>query len=372
VTWDGSDYDKGGIIAVNRNDGQGVTGLGVKDSVLMIEKSDSKFIMTFEEIQSASALVPKIVPFRTSFGTVAPRSYVEVENDFVSMAKDGFRSTGNQENFTSMQASLLSQTILQSFDSINPAQKDKACAHYLDNRYYASVSTGTSVNNDFSPMYDFLGKSWFPLNGILARSFFTYEDAQKRQYLGFCSQTESKLYYLNKDINYDGQDFDPVAITKKWQSKKFDFDLTDSIKTLSKISVRGSMPASTVLNISAIQEGATQTNAIQIVDGKIGIAEVVGNLVTTADDPAALDRSPVFGEGLLSGFVLGVNTSETGEPWYDFLAIISYAPTSQFIDLQVKFENTEVNQPFQVNMFKIYAEADISDNINQNFVNTNN
>ena len=66
----------------------------------------------------------------------------------------------------------LSESIQATIDRINPLNAHKAQAVYFDNRYYISIPTGTSTNNNTLLIYNFLNKAWESQDTYSNNDFF--------------------------------------------------------------------------------------------------------------------------------------------------------------------------------------------------------
>ena len=342
IEWEGTGYDKGGVIGMNRNDGQPITALGVKNQVLVIEKTKSKYEMTYEEIQTE--LVPKVIPFRTSFGTVAPRTFDEVENDFISLAHDGYHTMGEAENYQSLRAGLISADIKPSILRINPHQIQNACGRFHDNKYFSAVAVGTNTINTYSPIYDFITKSWFPWAGVLAKFFFVYEDDEGKEFLGYGHQTEKQLYVYDPTQNYDGIESRKIPFKKYWKSKRFDFDIPNIQKYPEKLDIIGYLSEDTELNVHFYRDFTKQTVVLK--------SNPEGGLIITKLKQED-EESPIFGEGINGQFILGGETTIGGVKMYKFLASVPFHPSAGFLSFQVAFENVMEDQPFQIDSFHL-------------------
>jgi len=355
IEWEGTGYDKGGVIGINRNDGQPITALGVKNQVLVIEKTKSKYEMTFEEIQNE--LIPKVIPFRTSFGTVAPRSFDEVENDFVSLAHDGYHTMGEAENYQSLRAGLISAPIKPSIQQINPYQKQNACGKFHDNKYFSAVATGINTINTYVPMYDFIVRSWFPWAGLLAKFFFVYEDEEGKEFLAYGHQTEAQLYVYDPTQHYDGTEGKKIPYRKRWKSKRFDFDIPAVQKFPEKLDIIGYIAEKSELNVHFYKDFIKSTVLLK--------TDETGKLIITKSKQEEQESS-IFGEGMV-GDILGDEQTIGGVQMYKFLASIPFHPSSGFFSSQIEFENVMEDQPFQIDYFHLNVLDSTEDDIDNSY-----
>jgi len=369
LQWGGVGYAAGGIIAINRNDGQAITGLGIRDSKILIEKERSKYLMTFYEIDTSNPLIPKVVPFRRTLGTVAPRTVDEVDNDYISLAHDGFRAIGEDANYASLRASLISTPIKEFVENLNRLQQYYACGKFFDNKYYSAIPTNGSINNDYSPMFDLVARSWYPLSGILARFFFVWTDENGKEWLGIGSQTDKQLMILDPYQHFDGGPNSKVPYLKTWLSKLFHFDRPDDPKNPAKLTIGGMMPRRTVIEVTLWFDGVEEKYELGLKENDEG--DTTFEVRRAGTDEISESAAAVIGASKIGEFVLGEEKGKDSVIWYKFIAEIPLQPESAFFETQIRFYNSEPDQPFQINWFKYEALVeDLDDQLASKFTSS--
>lgn len=366
IQWGGTGYSAGGIIAINRNDGQAVTGIGIRDSKILIEKERSKYLMTLYEVDTNNPLIPKVVPFRRSFGTVAPRTVDEVDNDYISLAHDGFRSIGEDANYASLRATLMSTPIRDFVQDMNRLQQYNACGKFFDNKYFSAIPTNGSTTNDYSPMFDLVARSWYPLAGILARFFFVWEDEDGKEWLGIGSQVEKRLYILDPFQYFDKEPGEKIPYLKTWRSKLFDFGMPEIPKDPEKIVIGGFMPLRTKLDVTVWLDGHKKLFTLEMKTNEEG--KVCLQIRRDGQDEVTESVSSIIGEAMVGEAVLGEGTGEDTAKWYKFIGEIALQPEDSFFEMQLRFYNSQPDEPFQINFFKLMTlTEDLSDQLAENF-----
>lgn len=114
-------------------------------------------------VGNLSITVPSAYKLPGSRGTPAPRSVVNVLNDYVFYNSQAFYNLGNRQDLLQiLSTDELSGNIRPTVRTINPAAESGICAIYYDAKIYISVPYGSSTINNATVIYDTELKAWLP------------------------------------------------------------------------------------------------------------------------------------------------------------------------------------------------------------------
>lgn len=171
-SWDSADW-----IEVSKDDGDEITGLKVLGDRLVIYKENSIYIILF----TGDADMPFLMQKSNSIvGCIAPYSIQEVDNGHIFMAQDGIYY------FDGMNSYKMSDKISDTFYGLNGLKFNIASSIYQKkkNRYWLSVASGTSLQNNFVLTWNSYLNTWSKHTGISASamSIFMVDGTDERPY----------------------------------------------------------------------------------------------------------------------------------------------------------------------------------------------
>jgi hypothetical protein len=207
---------------------QRVKGFAKQYDYLLIELETAKYQLTFELSNGVPSFPSK--PINDQVGTLATQSIQIIENNPVSLSKDGVhmlvgsnvRDERNVQHISgNVDASLLNETNLEHAISIDYGKK-----YWLgvNGRVYILDYT---LKSDLNPFGE-----WYIFDNINAACFL-----EKDGELYFGSSTEGLIYKFKKDTDLLPYDDDGQPINAYWVSKLFDFDAPEYRKLIERIFV---------------------------------------------------------------------------------------------------------------------------------------
>ncbi len=212
------------FISLGVGDGTDIASFIPANDRLNVLKENSIHAINFGYDSSYNISTPKEQPIiSSSGGAYAAGSTVSVYDYLYFLSKSGFRNYGNLEQ--GVQANLplpLSFTIDNVVSTINFAYKDEVAATFFGGKYMCSAPLGISTTNNYMFVYNEVVKrrygrdNWSIYQGIPARQFATYRDANKREQLLFASAFEPTVYKFNTSFSDNGFGYDRL-----WRSKTF-------------------------------------------------------------------------------------------------------------------------------------------------------
>lgn len=129
-------------------------------------------------VGNLSVTVPSAYQLPGSRGTPAPRSVVNVLNDYVFYNSQAFYNLGNRTDLIQiLSTDETSANIRPTVRTINPAAESGICANYYDAKIYISVPYGTSEVNNATIIYDTELQAWLPnAYDVGFKQFLRYTD----------------------------------------------------------------------------------------------------------------------------------------------------------------------------------------------------
>lgn len=114
-------------------------------------------------VGNLSVTVPSAYKLPGSRGTPAPRSVVNVLNDYHFYNSQGIYNLGNRPNLLQiLSTDENTANIRPTVRTINPAAESGICSIYYDGRVYTSAPFGNSTVNDATMVYDTELQAWLP------------------------------------------------------------------------------------------------------------------------------------------------------------------------------------------------------------------
>lgn len=224
----------GGYVDVFKNDGGQIRGIAPFQGGVIIGKDNGiyKFTFTTITVDGTTVSAPQLEEITRSFGMISFRGIKAVENDLVFPAKkDGrlaFYSLGNQENYAGsvLRTNELSIKVSERLRDVNLSRLPNSAAFYFNSLYGCAVSTSGSSTNDRIWLLDTRFGAWVYWEGIPARFFMTYEDADGNSALYFGNESTGYMTEMFKDDRNDNGS----AISVEFSTKSFNQKLFHRIK----------------------------------------------------------------------------------------------------------------------------------------------
>lgn len=114
-------------------------------------------------VGNLSITVPSAYKLPGSRGTPAPRSVINVLNDYHFYNSQAFYTLGNKPNLLQiLSTDEVSANIRPTVRTINPAAESSIASIYYDAKVYISYPIGTSTINNYTAIYDTELQSWMP------------------------------------------------------------------------------------------------------------------------------------------------------------------------------------------------------------------
>lgn len=132
-------------------------------------------------VGNLSVTVPSAYQLPGSRGTPAPRSVVNVLNDYVFYNSQAFYNLGNRTNLLQiLSTDETSANIRPTVRTINPVGEAGICSIYYDSKIYISVPYGIATENNATIIYDTELQSWLPnAYDVGFKQFLRYTDNAK-------------------------------------------------------------------------------------------------------------------------------------------------------------------------------------------------
>jgi hypothetical protein len=192
-----------------------VMGFAKQYDYLVVERENGKHQITFD-LSSGEASFPS-KPINDQVGTIAPKSIQIVENNPVSLSKNGVfmltqSNVRDERNVQHISANVDAKLLIE-------LNLDKAVSVDYQRKYWLAVNGNVYV-------FDYSISEWYVYDNINASGFI-----EMNGNLYFSSATEGLIYRFYKES--DGSPFndDGVAIKSAWKSKQLVFD-ADELKKL--------------------------------------------------------------------------------------------------------------------------------------------
>jgi hypothetical protein len=170
-------------------------------------------ILTIGDI---SITVPNAYLLPGSRGTPAPKSVVNVLNDYLFYNSQAEYNLGSRAQYLNLLSTdEISANIRPDVRQINSAAESGIAATYFDARVYISVPYGNATANDHTIVYDTERKAWLPKAFTIGfKKFLRYTDTNGVRRLLALRPGDSVLSEISSDIKGDyGEPFETTLIT---------------------------------------------------------------------------------------------------------------------------------------------------------------
>ena len=171
-SWNAADF-----IDVSKNDGDEITGLEELGDRLVLYKNKSIYVIIF----TGDADIPFVIQkTNSSVGCASPYAIVSVDNGHIFPSYDGIYLFDGSNSYK------LSDRINDTYVGINNTQLNNAVGMYQrrKNRYWLSLSSDTSLSNNFILIYDSFLNAWGKYTGFSSTcmSIFMVNGTEERPY----------------------------------------------------------------------------------------------------------------------------------------------------------------------------------------------
>jgi hypothetical protein len=218
--YDPSYFPENGFYKIG-SDSDKIQGFSKQYDYLVIHKEFSLWNMQYE-INNGEVSFP-IKPINDQVGTLAKGSIQIIENNPVSLSKDGIYAlvSSNVRDERNIQyiSDRIDKSLLKEINLKNAISID------FDKKYWLAVNGNVYI-------YDYVTSEWFVYDNIHASSFI-----ERNGVLHFASSIDGLLYRFKDRDHVTAYDDDGQPINAYWVSKLFDFGLPEYQKAIQKLFV---------------------------------------------------------------------------------------------------------------------------------------
>lgn len=201
------------------SDSDKVQGFSKQYNYLVIHKEFSLWNMNYDLVNGVASF--PIKPINDQVGTFAPRTIQSIDNNPVSLSRDGVymltasnvRDERNVVHISEqVDAKLLKEIDLQNVQSID-----------FDKKYWLAINGNVYI-------YDYLIKEWYLYDNINTSCLLERDGV-----LFFGSSTGGVVYRFVDETHLKPYEDDGVAIHAYWYSKLFNFDNPEHLKIVQRL-----------------------------------------------------------------------------------------------------------------------------------------
>ncbi len=198
--------------------------LSFRDRIIIL-KQRSLWQVTLSQTQIGNFFVtePNLQLITASYGCIAPKSVVAVENDIYFLSREGVNTLGYQANFLAdqLRTSAISTKVRTFFDALTTAQKKSAVATYFKKKYIITFpGLGQSM------VFDTERAAWMGPWSTDGRVFEIYTDTNNDEHLLFGEDTTVNVDEYSDTFTSDSG----VAIPTTLKTRREDFGSWPSFK----------------------------------------------------------------------------------------------------------------------------------------------
>lgn len=221
---DPEDFSTGqsGTLAINPNDGDYITGLGILNDELMIFKSQRVWSLTGF---GTSALTLSNLNERLSgFGTLSHRSIVNTGNDLLYLGFLGdiphIRSLRRTREANIIDGGIVSDDIEGTMNGLNKAQLSLVAGVFDGRNAWFAVPNGASTTNSLVVMFDTITKGWVRHTGINAAVWDSFVVSNTPQIYFGEAGTNSLVYVMDTSTSDNGTSINFSITTRRYGGDK--------------------------------------------------------------------------------------------------------------------------------------------------------
>ena len=183
----------GNFINIEQDAGDDIVQLAsFRDRIIVFkQRSIWQITLSSEQVGNFFVTTPNLQLITASYGCIAPRSVVAVENDIFFESRTGINTLGYQQGFAQdvLRTNEISVKIRPFFDSLTIAQKQNAVAMYFRKRYLIAFP---GLNKTM--VFDTERGAWFGPWNLDAQVYEVYYDSDNNEHL---------LYGNDESVNVD-------------------------------------------------------------------------------------------------------------------------------------------------------------------------
>lgn len=208
----------GNFINIEQDAGDDITGIAAFRDRIVVFKQQSIWQITLgsEQIGNFFITSPNLQLITASYGCVAPRSVVAVENDIYFLSRDSLNTLGYQTGFSFdvLRANGISGKVRTFFDALTVSQKMNAVGTYFGKKYIISFP-GLSQ----SLVIDAERGAWIGPWTFDGSVYDKYTDTSSNEHLVVGSTTSANVNEYSESFTTDNG----VAIATALKTKQEDF-----------------------------------------------------------------------------------------------------------------------------------------------------
>lgn len=214
--------DGGGWIDINANADDGViNGLGIYQDALVVFKEYSIWRFNFSD-----SLLPSLGNIRQGMGCVSHKTIIPVENDLFFLGKSigtspALYTLGNEPNFLNvLRTNELSARVRPQLTALTYNSFKRACATYINNKYYLFYTDGGGTYNSLGLIYDRERLGFTRTTGINAENPLVWRNTSNTEKILFGDGFDKRVTEMSSSYGDDkGVDFTWTFRTKQQQNK---------------------------------------------------------------------------------------------------------------------------------------------------------
>lgn len=315
------------VLDEDSSDGKG-TGL-VNLGPIVIASKEGK-------IYKVNVATPSREQIDYSNGALSHRCFTRVENEVFLLNDGGVYTLAQREATTgSVRADSLSNDLQPLIDAMADKTTAAAYYNYANNNFYLFFDENADGVNDTCIVFSTLTKKWTKYLNTNANEAVIYEDNNGDKHLLIANSVVGQCKEIEVGFNDNGN-----AIYHEIQTKNFDFDIPETLKTFETIEVFGFISADSELQVGAMIDDVED----------IPEATILGSTYAETES-----GSEALGAFLLGGSSLGGSGGADSITMYPFKARIPLYSTGARIKL--KFSSQVLNSVWILSKVSIYPFA---------------
>lgn len=331
----------GNFINIEQDAGDNITGIeSFRDRIIVFkQKSIWQITLGVEQIGNFFITTPSLQLITASYGCIAPKSIVAVENDIYFLSAEGVNTLGYQSGYAidTLRTSSISTKVRPFFDALTTDQKEGATATYFNKKYIIAIP-----GKNQSMMLDVERGAWMGPWTRDANIFEVYLDSNGDKHLLY-GNDDSPLVdeYLSSATDDKGS-----AIQTALKTRQEDFGEFTLFKFLKDIFMQYRNVSGNI-NVAVRIENKDGT----VTSGAIGDFNVSSFLGTSG-----------FGADLWGQAVWGTSTQTvTTKSTQQFIKWIKLYKTARTIQFSITTNNVTDNYE----LLGLHVEGNILGNLNR-------
>ncbi len=271
-----------------------------------------------------------------SNGALAHRAFTRVENEVFLLNDAGVYTLSQREATTgSLRSDGLSDNLQPLIDSFTKKTTAAAYYSYANNNFYLFFDSNDDDVNDTCIVFSTLTKKWTKYTNYNANEAVIYEDSSGVKHLLIANSVIGQCKEIETGFDDNGS-----SIYCEVQTKNFDFDIPETLKTFEMIEVFGFINGDGELKVGGIIDDVEE----------IAEATIQGSTYETA-----AGGSEALGAFILGGSALGGSGGSSGVTLYPFKARIPLYVTGSRI--KIKLFSQSLNTVWILSKISLYPFA---------------